>query len=1004
MKNLKKVLALALVFAMTFALTVSAAEFTDAADIGVEYIDDVNMLVELGVIGGYPDGSVQPKGNITRAEFAKMAYTLKYGSDTDGDLFAAQKSQFTDVEGVSSIAWAKGYINFCANQKIVSGKGNNKYDPQGNITVAEATKMILVIMGCDAEKEGLVGASWLSNTVALGMSLGVYDGWAGDPTQLATRELVAKLMRNAIFAPVYEYSAITGTGSQKSALGILNETLGEKTMGLKTVTGIVVANERYVIDTDEKGEALDPVNAAAAATGVGSEESIVYYEYKTNDGDVLNANLTIDRALSDDMLGCKVNVFFKADTASSAEYSYKNVEVIGDVLLHSDTVAYDVAANDVAIMPDGKSSSKTEILPYIAFTVDGKEVQIKADARTTAKIAKNLDVMVAGDQGACFVPYAYVSTATLADNGALAHATAGDSFFTTMGKGAIAKYRFISVDGGKNYSYMFKMIDDANAAKYANVTSYSEAKGTISLPSVGTIDLEEAVLPEGIAKDDAVVYYRKDGKIVVEKAATMTGAVDAFNEDGSVVINGADYFAEENLFTGFAGAIDELSEYYTDNRAALSADTTYYVYGNVLLDVEEGTTVANVENYAVILNSFYDADLDTAYVKLGFADNTEGTYKVGKFHTPVSSKPNDAANDRAQDYADNARFGMVVKYAIRTDGSVDLSGQDIKTIEAGTGNASEAYQAVALGDVAISEKAFVDGNGRKHYGASSSAVAFILYGKVDVAQTEATYAPIKSRAYKLDEVKDASSAPIPGLQINKAAVTDSLSSAIINTNSGNNTVVAFSMTHGDKLDNIKYHSSDAVAYIVSAKQNFNTATGAAYANIKMITVDGLVSARTIDDVTTLTNTSVFSEAAGYVGDIAGYEPGTIVKYAINADGVITTIDNDGVPAASIGGTLDTTNEGFYKITIVAATSDRITFYNSDDDVPLDGSKLDTSYSDAVLFSEDGVEIITIDDNDFVEGAFIATASRGEALTAGHFNAIAQVDADGYVCRIFSFID
>jgi len=109
MRNLKKILALALVFAMTFAFTASAASFTDQAEIGANYVDDVNMLVELGVIAGYPDGSFGPQKNITRAEFSKMAYTLKYGSDADGNLFAAQASVFTDVQGNSNVAWAKGY-------------------------------------------------------------------------------------------------------------------------------------------------------------------------------------------------------------------------------------------------------------------------------------------------------------------------------------------------------------------------------------------------------------------------------------------------------------------------------------------------------------------------------------------------------------------------------------------------------------------------------------------------------------------------------------------------------------------------------------------------------------------------------------------------------------------------------------------------------------------------------------------------------------------------------
>ena len=90
MKNFKKVLALALVFMLSFSLFAGAVGFTDAADIHENYQADVNMLVELGVLGGYPDGSFRPEDKITRAEFAKMAYVLKYGSDDSGSLFAGQ--------------------------------------------------------------------------------------------------------------------------------------------------------------------------------------------------------------------------------------------------------------------------------------------------------------------------------------------------------------------------------------------------------------------------------------------------------------------------------------------------------------------------------------------------------------------------------------------------------------------------------------------------------------------------------------------------------------------------------------------------------------------------------------------------------------------------------------------------------------------------------------------------------------------------------------------------
>ncbi len=1012
MRNLKKILALALVFAMAFTFTAGAA-FADVAEIGKDYVDDVNMLVELGVISGYPDGSFKPQANITRAEFAKMAYTLKYGSDTDGNLFAAQKSDFADVEGVAEVAWAKGYINFCANQKIVSGKSATKFDPQANITVAEATKMILVIMGVNPEKEGLVGPNWTANTVALGMQLGVYDGWAGDPTQLATRELVAKLMKNAIFSPVFEYSAITGTGSQYNFEGVKNITLGEKTMDLKTVTGIVIANERYALLTDAEGEDLE---IEVAATGVDSGESEILYEAKTRDGDIIVNTLTIDRALPDSMLGYKVNVFFKADMASSAEYSYKNVEVIGDVLVNSDTVAYEVSSADVALMPNATSTSQTEIVPYIGFTVDGVEKQIKAPSEA-GRLPKNSNAFVEGI-GEFYTNYAYVSTETLRGDGTpvLEHPAAGDEFFSAMGTGSLANYRFVSVDGGRTYSYMFKMVSVDNA-KYSAVTNYSEAKGTIYLSGLGTVDLEDCVINGTVATDDYVVYYRENGKVYIEKAEVITGAVESFNEDGSVVIGGKTYYADETLCVEYTDNGNDLFNYYDATPSALNASTKYYVYGNIILQIEPSDAVSSVENYAVITNSFYDANLDVAYVKLAFADNTTGTYKIGKFYTKYASQPNNAANDRAMDYADNARFGWVVKYSIRNDGTVDLSGQDFKKLI----NEDNAQVPAMGGTANIVNKQFANETG-SYYGYNENAIVFVLHGKLDVANTDADYTPVTARAYKLANVIDADGDVIPGLEI-EGTPAGALSSAVINKNGYERTVVAAAMTIGDSAS-IGYKSSDNLGYVVSAKQLYNVATGNYYAAMKLISEDGLISANTVENVTNLYNVEVLSAESG-IGAIdavdSTFPAGSFVCYSLDADGKIATIDITGryAPGVAVGSDpADYTDDagvrhiysgeqsGLFAINVAATNADRLSYYNTVDAITVvNGKPVDGSLQ-SILFSEDGYDIITIDDGAYAGSDLIKLPARlddDEGIKAFHYNAVMQVE-EGEVIRVFSFVD
>ncbi|MBR5543350.1 MAG: S-layer homology domain-containing protein [Oscillospiraceae bacterium] len=995
MKNLKKVLALVMVFALSFSLFASAVGFTDATDIDENYQDDVNMLVELGILGGYPDGTFRPEAKITRAEFAKMAYVLKYGTDDGGKLFAGQTSSFTDVENDPNVAWAKGYINYCENQGIVSGVGNNKFNPNGNVTVAEAAKMLLVILGCNADKEGFKGKNWASNTVAKAMELGLFNGWQGDPTVAAPRQLVAKLMRNAIFAPVYVYSPITGIGSQYNALdGEKNQTLGEQVMGLKHVTGLVVANENYAITKDEKGEEIKVTNGPAiAVTGKESDESIIYYVSRPESGTEVGSTIKIDREIPDELLGAKVDVYFKADT-NNTNLAYTNIEVIGNVIVSADTKIYNVPAQNVEMMPNGDSTSSSLITPYISFTVDGKEYQVKANSSAT-KVAKNRDYNEIWNKAEAndFTNFAYVSNATLKDNGALSQPQGNNSFFQDMGKGSVANYRFVSVDGGKTYSYIFKMHNESSAVEFGQVSSISESKGTITLPKLGTLDLEDVILHDELVRDDYVIYYRANDKINVEKVSEIRGAVQEINEDGSVTIGGVKYFADENLCQQLVN-YNSLSSFFMSNKNAMKEGTIYRVFGNTILDIEASNEVARNGNYAVILNSSYDEKLDVAYVKLGFEDNTEGTYKIGKFYTRYASTPNHEDNDRAQDYAHNARFGWVVEYTIREDGTVDLSHQDFKGLE-------KEFSVQAPNkdnEFDVIEKA-VTINGKRYYGDDSSIV-FVLYGNVEGSYTDKDYQPVKSRVYKLSQLVDLQSKPINGLSVGNNPVSKALGSAVVETKGYSNTVAAAAITHGSDLSNITYKSSDSLAYVVSAKQMYNVSTGSAYASFTLISENGALNVVSIDDVTDLNNNSIFSESAGYIGAIKNFEPGTVVRYSLNAEGKVETISSEGGRASDMNVDPQGKDSGLFYVNAAQIVGERFVYYSSQKahSLGFDG-RLDADATESLLLSEDGYKIITISDDEYV-GEHLVTVPRNQELAKGDFNAIIELD-EGEIVRIFS---
>ena len=184
--HLKKVLALVLAFACAFTMFASAA-FTDQADI--KATDAVDMLVALGVVDGFEDGSFQPNGTVTRAQMAKMIYVLRTGN-SDASAYNDDKTSFTDI----GTHWARGYIKYCQSLNIIAGKSNTKFDPNGKVTAQEAAKMLLVTLGYNAEKAGLVGSNWASKTNALADENGLLKDVNTSFTAACPRQYAAQLL------------------------------------------------------------------------------------------------------------------------------------------------------------------------------------------------------------------------------------------------------------------------------------------------------------------------------------------------------------------------------------------------------------------------------------------------------------------------------------------------------------------------------------------------------------------------------------------------------------------------------------------------------------------------------------------------------------------------------------------------------------------------------------------------------------------------------------------
>ena len=531
----------------------AGAAFSDQSKI--KNTEAVDACTALNIIGGYPDGSFKPEGNITRAEATKMiCVALNGGKDPATSTNATPT--FSDVRTNANAAWAEGYIESCVAQGIVSGVGGGKFAPAGNVTGVQLAKMLLVALGYNSDIEGFTGNAWATNVNVRATQRGLYDGLEKMDTAAAiSRDNAAQMVWNALQAleVKYDYTLVSDKGNLTSTTTLVEKNitlLADKYSGAGVYEGVLTGSGKYALDNN---------------TG---KDKVFMAKVDKVDGkrvdNIVNQKWDCDKDMTA-LLGQYVKVLVNN---KSDAYGVFPVEDENTVV----TAAFkDVKIDDGKIKVNGTSYNydKNDI------TIEG----VKKDASNGLKVSDLTNT------------YAEVAS--------------GDQI------------TFISNDGDDTFD---RAIVNPLKSKSGSLDKVTYVSSTEFVAGGETYKFEDVIAPTDLKKGDYVAYYENTftGDKQFVKATEVNGKVTSTKDSGKEVKIGDKWYTVGNKVSNspFYGALLRKGDDVT-----LNSTVTVQVINDVIYYADSNG--AGSTDTALVLAATGSMNADGDYqVKLLFADGT----------------------------------------------------------------------------------------------------------------------------------------------------------------------------------------------------------------------------------------------------------------------------------------------------------------------------------------------------------------------------------------------
>ncbi|MBQ2765447.1 MAG: S-layer homology domain-containing protein, partial [Clostridia bacterium] len=218
MRNLKKFFALVLAMLMIVSATaIVSADFADVAADNI-YAKAINDLADKKItVGG--DSGFNPDGMVTRWQMALFVARAMTG-EVDNAVWANGINIFDDVND----GHYKGAISHAYLNNVILGVGDNKFNPDGNITYGAALKMAVCALGYEVKYDA---TNWALAFYGKAQELGLTAGVAVyDLDKELTRAETAQIIYNMIYAaPAAKDAKTFAAANFGGIIGVAEDTL-----------------------------------------------------------------------------------------------------------------------------------------------------------------------------------------------------------------------------------------------------------------------------------------------------------------------------------------------------------------------------------------------------------------------------------------------------------------------------------------------------------------------------------------------------------------------------------------------------------------------------------------------------------------------------------------------------------------------------------------------------------------------------------------------------------